>query len=151
MPSQTRALPMTSRLAGGGLIGALGLAGAVTIVAAFVAGGAGVLSAVGAALLVIIYFGAGQLVERFALQLADATGLTITLFGYIVRVVLLGVLLWASMSTPAIRAAMIPTWVAAGAIAAVFGWLTGVLVRHARSRVAIYDRPYEAPQGWDEQ
>ncbi len=151
MPSLTRSSSATARLANGGFIGALSAAGLAIVAAAILAGRPGVLSAAGAAGLVIIYFGAGQLVERFALRMADATGMTITLLGYVVRVGLLGLLLWASMSIPAIRETMVADWVATGAIAGVLGWLTGLLFAHSRSRVPVYDQPYEPPTGWEEQ
>ena len=51
---------------------------------------------------------------------------------------------------PLVASLVSPVWVCAGALAAVVGWLGGLIVRHSRARIAVYDRPYQAPAGWDE-
>lgn len=110
----------------------------------------GLLSVVAAAVLILGYFISGAAVEAIALRMADGNGMGLTLISYAVRVAVLGGILWWAMSTPAVSALFANSWVAAGALASLFGWLTGLLIAHSRARVAIYDRPYEAPQGWDQ-
>jgi len=134
----------------GGLLGAV-LASILTVALAVpIAGRLGLISAAGAAALVIAYFGLGQLIAGHTLRRANRGGLVITMVGYLVRVVLLGVLLWLSLTQPGIRTGLSSSWAAAGAIAAVFGWLTGLLVVNARARVPIYDREYRPPEGWED-
>lgn len=111
----------------------------------------GLISVTAMAALVLGYFVAGLVVERFAMRYPDGTGMTITLASYAVRVALLGVILWWAMATPAIIAQLSPGWLAAGAIGALLAWTGGLMFWHARARIPIYDRPYEAPQGWDDE
>lgn len=135
-------------------LGALLVSSALVIVcaaiAALVAGSSGLISVILAAGLVLAYFGSGQWVESHTLRLANANGMTITMASYALRVGLLGVILWWAMSNPTISGLLSPNWVAAGALTALVGWLSGLMIAHARSRIPIYDTPYEAPMGWDQ-
>lgn len=133
--------------------GALLVSGSATILTAILGavldGTRGAISVALAAGLVLAYFVSGQLVETITLRMADSNGMTITMASYAVRVALLGVILWWAMSTPAIAGLLSNTWVAAGALVALLGWLTGLMIWHSRARIPIYDKPYEAPAGWD--
>lgn len=102
-----------------------------------------------ASILVLAFFVSGQIVESRALRMTDATGLTLTLASYAARVGLFGLALWLAASTPAIAGRWSNTWVAAGALTTLIGWLTGLVVADSRARVPIYDRGYRAPEGWD--
>ncbi|MPN08840.1 hypothetical protein SDC9_156126 [bioreactor metagenome] len=84
------------------------------------------------------------------MQLANSQGMVLIMSGYLVRVLLLGLILRWALSSPAVASLVSPVWVCAGALAAVVGWLGGLIVRHSRARIAVYDRPYQAPAGWDE-
>lgn len=129
--------------------------GVVTVVlaalAAVVDQTRGLLSVLAMALLVLAYFAAGWAVERVALRYPDSTGMTITLASYAVRVALLGVILWWTMSTPSLVAQLSPVWLAVGAVGALLAWTSGLMWWHSRARIPIYDRPYEAPEGWDDE
>ena len=109
----------------------------------------GLTSSVLASILVLVFFISGQLVEGVALRMADGTGLTLTLVSYAARVGLFGLILWLAASTPAISGQWSRTWFAAGALTALIGWLTGLVVADSRARVPVYDRSYQAPEGWD--
>lgn len=111
----------------------------------------GLISVLASATLVLAYFVGGLLTERIALQYPDSTGITITLASYAVRVGLLGVILWWAMSTPLLSDRLIPLWVAVGALGALLAWTSGLMWWHSRARIPIYDRPYEAPAGWDDE
>ncbi len=150
MPAQTRARTGSSRLAALAGLACLGASAVMIVAGALFDGARGAISVAGASALVLAYFVSGQLIERQALQMADASGMTITMVSYAVRIGLVGSVLWLAMSTPAIAGALSSTWVAIGALVAVLGWLTGLMVGHARSRVPVYDQPYQAPAGWDE-
>lgn len=109
----------------------------------------GLFSVLAAGGLVLAYFATGLLVERFAMQYPDATGMTITMASYAIRVALLGVVLWWGMSTPTVAGQLSSGWVAVGAVGALLAWTSGLMWWHSRSRIAVYDQPYEAPEGWD--
>lgn len=143
-------VPSGSRPGSRALVACVGASLVMTVLGGVVDGTRGMISVAGAALLVLAYFVSGQIVERQALQMADATGMTITMAAYAVRIALVGVVLWFSMSNPAVSALLSSTWVAIGALTAVIAWLTGLMISHAKARVPIYDKPYQAPAGWDE-
>lgn len=109
----------------------------------------GLISVVAAAGLVLAYFISGVLVERIALQRRDGTGMAIMMASYGVRVAVVGAILWWGMSNPVVAERLNPTWVAAGALLTVLAWLAGLVIGHSRARIPVYDRPYEAPAGWD--
>lgn len=127
---------------------------AATVLCAVVAGildqSRGLLSVAAAASLVLAYFISGMLAERIAMQRTDGSGMLIVMASYALRVGALGVALWWSMSTPAVAERLNSTWVAVGGLTALATWLAGLVIGHARSRIPIYDRPYEAPEGWDQ-
>lgn len=128
---------------GGGASAVGGLVGLVF------GGVSGAVSALAAAMLVVVFFLSGQVVESLTLRMADWNGLTITVAFFVLRVALFGAALWAAASNPAIADAWSNTWFAAGALAALIGWQTGLVIAHARIRVPIYDHGYQSPQGWD--
>lgn len=113
-------------------------------------GVSGSVSALAAAMLVLVFFLTGQVVEGLTLRMADWNGLTITVACFVLRVALFGAALWVITTTPAIGQAWANAWFAAGALASLIGWQAGLVMAHARVRVPVYDRGYQAPAGWDQ-
>ncbi|HET7724923.1 MAG TPA: hypothetical protein VFK68_09810 [Propionibacteriaceae bacterium] len=129
-----------TRLFVGGLVGWNGALVVAAVVGALLAGVTGLLSALVGAALALAYYAIGQGVQ---MQYADAPPRTIraaSIASYVVRVSLLGLLLWASLSWPAIMAALDARGLFAGIVAGVLGWLVGLVVAFRRLRVPTYDR-----------
>ena len=123
------------------------LAGAIApVVAAFVAGAR---VGLGAGIIVVLiwgFFASGVVVERRALRLANGVGLAIVLIGYAIRVGFVAVALsW--LTDPHDGFDTRTRWALGASLLAVLGWRTGLVLGYARSRVPIYDRPYEPPMG----
>jgi len=148
--SASTAIDSLGRFTSSALMVSVLAGGLCAVVAALIDQTRGLGSALGAVALVLAYFFSGQLVERIAMQLANSQGMVLIMSGYLVRVLLLGLILRWALSSPAVASLVSPVWVCAGALAAVVGWLGGLIVRHSRARIAVYDRPYQAPAGWDE-
>ncbi len=145
----SQSLAVLQELGRGAQLVSLGASIVCAVPATLLDGGRGLLSVAVAAGLVVAYFVSGQLVEGAALQMADRNGMTLMLASYAGRVGLVGLILWWAMSTPLVSGALSSTWVALGSLVALVGWLTGLVIWHSRARIPIYDRPYEAPSGWD--
>jgi len=137
-------------LARGGLLVGAGASALCAAIGLIFGGVSGSVSALAAAMLVLVFFLTGQIVEGLTLRMADWNGLTITVACFVLRVGLFGAALWAAASTPAITQAWSNVWFAAGALACLIGWQAGLVMAHARVRVPVYDRGYQAPAGWDQ-
>ncbi len=134
-PSRVRAM----RLFVGGLVGwhiSLVPAG---LVGALLDGVTGLLSALIGAALAVAYYAIGQGVQ---MQYADAPPRTIraaSVASYVVRVGLLGLLLYGSLTWPAVTAALDTRGLFAGIVSGVVGWLVGLVVVFRRLRVPTFD------------
>ena len=109
----------------------------------------GLTSSVLASILVLVFFISGQLCEGVAQRMARGTGRRPKRVPYSARGVRFDWILWLAASTPAISGQWSRTWFAAGALTALIGWLTGLVVADSRARVPVYDCSYQAPEGWD--
>lgn len=136
-PSPNRA--RATRLFVGGLVGWNAALVIAAVVGALLAGATGLLSALVGAALALAYYAIGQGVQ---MQYADAPPRTIraaSITSYVVRVSLLGLLLWASISWPGIVAALDARGLFAGIVSGVLGWLVGLVVAFRRLRVPTFD------------
>lgn len=136
-PNRVRA----TRLFVGGLIGWQGGLVASAVVGMILSGGVGLLSGLVGAALALAYYAIGQGVQ---MQYADASPQTLrtaSITSYVVRVSLLGALLWASIVWPAVMAALDARGLFAGIVLGVLGWLTGLVVAFRKLRVPTFDEP----------
>lgn len=134
-PNRVRA----TRLFVGGLLGWHGGLALAAIVGILLSGGIGLVSALIGAALAVLYYAIGQAVQ---IQYADASPRTIrtaSLASYVVRVSLLGTLLYASIVWPAVMAAVDVRGLFAGIVLGVVGWLTGVVIAFRKLRVPAFD------------
>ena len=138
-PSPNRA--RATRLFVGGLLGWHGGLALAAIVGILLSGGIGLVSALIGAALAVLYYAIGQAVQ---IQYADASPRTIrtaSLASYVVRVSLLGTLLYASIVWPAVMAAVDTRGLFAGVVLGVVGWLTGLVLMSRTLRVPVFDAP----------
>jgi hypothetical protein len=135
----------------GGLVGIAVLGVPVLVAAWFMGGATQLASAAIIVATVLAYFVIGQVVERLALQQADMSGMLWVMIGYVVRVGLLGGLLWWLLGHPESSAWVSRTWFAVGGAAAVIGWLGGLMWAQVKGRQPVYDKEYEAPKNWQDQ
>jgi hypothetical protein len=136
-PNRVRA----TRLFLGGLLGWHGGLALAVIVGILLSGGIGLVSALIGAALAALYYAIGQAVQ---IQYADASPRTIrtaSLASYVVRVSLLGSLLYASLVWPSFMAAIDVRALFAGILLGVVGWLTGVIIAFRKLRVPTFDEP----------
>jgi hypothetical protein len=136
-PNRVRA----TRLFVGGLLGWHGGLALAAIVGILLSGGIGLVSALIGAALAVLYYAIGQAVQ---IQYADASPRTIrtaSLASYVVRVSLLGALLYASTTWPALMAALDTRGLFAGVVLGVVGWLTGLVLMSRTLRVPVFDPP----------
>jgi hypothetical protein len=121
------------------------------LVLAMILGGLPQLGSAGLIIITVaLYFVIGQVVERLALGLADYSGLMWVLLGYVVRVGILGALLYWWLGHPESSAWVDKTWFFIGGAAAVMGWLGGLMWAQLKSRQQVYDKEYVAPKDWQE-
>ena len=138
-PSPNRA--RATRLFVGGLVGWHGGLALAAITGIVIGGTVGLLSALIGAALAVAYYAIGQGVQ---MQYADAPPRTLraaSLVSYVVRVSLLGGLLWASIVWPTIMAALDARGLFAGIVLGVLGWLAGLVVVFRKLRVPTFDEP----------
>jgi len=88
------------------------------------------------ALLVVLFFALGALVEVASLKWLESIGILVLLSGYVFRIGLLGATAGLMMSASWLAA---PAWFAAGIVAATIAWITGLVVAHVTGRWPIYD------------
>jgi len=145
-PNRVRA----TRLFVGGLLGWHGGLALAAIAGILLSGGIGLLSALIGAALAVLYYAIGQAVQ---IQYADAPPRTIraaSLASYVVRVSLLGGLLYSSIVWPSVVVAVDARGLFAGIVLGVVGWLTGVVVAFRKLRVPVFDEPdpvrYDPPR-----
>lgn len=138
--SQVRRQPAWSRaMLRAGLMTAGAALAVVATLAALLDGPEALSTVVGTGALVVGFFVAGQLVEINALWMADARGLLIALGSFVVRVTVLGVLLWLVIVKPVWVEQISTTWFVISGCVAVAGWLAGILISNVRSRIPAYD------------
>ena len=134
-PNRVRA----TRLFVGGLVGWHGGLALAAITGVVIGGTIGLLSALIGAALAVAYYAIGQGVQ---MQYADAPPRTLraaSVASYVVRVSVLGGLLWASIVWPAIMSALDVRGLFAGIVLGVLGWLAGLVVAFRKLRVPTFD------------
>jgi hypothetical protein len=136
----------------GGLVGwHAGLATAV-VVGILLGGTVGMLSALIGAGLTLFYYAIGQGVQ---IQYADAEPRVLraaSVWSYMVRVGVLGALLWGALQWPSVLASLDARALFTGIVLGVLGWLTGLIVRFRKLRIPVFDEPEAArddPSGHD--
>ncbi|MBI4900242.1 MAG: hypothetical protein HY829_07170 [Actinobacteria bacterium] len=128
-----------TRLFIGGLVGWHASLVPAGVVGAVLGGVTGLLSALVGAALAVAYYAIGQGVQ---MQYADAPPRTIraaSVASYVVRVSLLGLVLWASLTWPGVMSALDARGLFAGIVSGVLGWLAGLVVAFRRLRVTAFD------------
>ncbi len=128
-----------ARLLVGGIIGwHAGLVAAI-VTGALLGGVLGAVSAMLGAAMTLVYYTVGQGVQ---VQFADApprTLRTASVWSYVVRVTVLGALLWAVIQWPSILALLNTGGLFAGIVLGVLGWLVGLVAMHRRLRIPVFD------------
>jgi hypothetical protein len=136
----------------GGLLGWHGGAAAAVVVGLLLGGTVGMLSALIGAALALVYYAIGQGVQ---VQYADAEPRVLraaSLWSYLVRVVAMGGLLWATLQWPSVLASLDTRGLFAGIVLGVLGWLTGLVLRFRKLRIPTFDEPESTqydPSGHD--
>jgi hypothetical protein len=145
-PNRVRA----TRLFVGGLVGWHGGLVLSAVAGIILSGGVGLLSGLIGAALAVAYYAIGQGVQ---MQYADASPQTLraaSIASYVVRVSLLGGLLWASIVWPTITSALDARGLFAGIVLGVLGWLAGLVVAFRKLRIPTFDEPdpvrYDPPR-----
>lgn len=111
------------------------------VVAAGVGGGA---NAVIGGALVMVFLATGQAVQLVAVQWANGAGMVLLLSGFLVRVTAMGLLLVEAMHHQArLSGVFHPGLFFAGAVAALVGWIAGLVGAHRRRHVFAYDHDYD--------
>jgi len=112
---------------------------------ALLAGRAGLVSAALAAVMVLFFYAAGQLVMvRFA-DAGARTLLAVSMSSYTARVVLLGLLLLVYENNRDTWPGLLPMGVFVTTIVVVAGWLLVEIYVFSRLRIGHYDTEYAAP------
>lgn len=136
-PNRVRA----TRLFTGGLIGWQGGLVVSAVTGVVIDGVVGLLSALIGAGLALAYYAIGQGVQ---MQYADASPQTLrtaSVTSYVLRVSILGALLWASIVWPFVMQALDAPALFAGILLGVLGWLVGLVVAFRKLRVPTFDEP----------
>jgi len=144
-PSQNRA--RATRLFVGGLLGWHGGLALAAIAGIIISGMVGLFSSLIGAALAVAYYAIGQGVQ---MQYADAPPKTLraaSIVSYVVRVTLLGALLYTSTTWPALMAALDTCGLFAGVVLGVVGWLTGLVIMFRKLRIPAFDNADSA--GYD--
>lgn len=147
-PNRTRA----AQLLVGGLVGWHGGLAAAVVVGILLGGTLGMLSALIGAGLTLVYYAIGQGVQ---IQYADAEPRVLraaSVWSYLVRVGVLGALLWAALQWPSVLASLDARALFTGIVLGVLGWLTGLILRFRKLRIPVFDEHEPArydPSGHD--
>jgi hypothetical protein len=147
-PHRTRA----AQLLVGGLVGWHGGLAAAVVVGILLGGRVGMLSALIGAALSLVYYTIGQGVQ---IQYADAEPRVLraaSVWSYLVRVGVLGALLWGALQWPSVLASLDARALFTGIVLGVLGWLTGLILRFRKLRIPVFDEPRSArddPSGHD--
>lgn len=131
----------TRLLIGGFIGGHSGLAVSV-VVALIAAGGAGAISALIGAALVIAFFAIGQAVQIVVADRRPSHVLMAALASYTVRVAALGALLLAYLNHVDRFTMLVPAAFLAAVIVTVVGWLAGEIWTFTRLRIPVFDTEY---------
>lgn len=108
-------------------------------------GSAGVLSAAVAAALVLFFYGLGQYVMVLFADAGARLLLSVALFSYTTRVLLLGLALLVYQRNADALSSLVPMAVFLTTVAVVAGWLVVEVWVFARLRVGAYDAEYVPP------
>lgn len=128
-----------AKLLVGGLIGWHGALLVAIVVGALVGGVLGAVSAILGAAVTLVYYTVGQGVQ---VQFADAPPhvlRTVSVWSYVVRVAVLGLLLWVVIEWPSVLALLDTRGLFAGIVLGVLGWLVGLVLMHRKLRIPIFD------------
>ena len=133
------------KLLAGGAAG--GAAAAVLCVVGFgiAYGRSGVLSAVVAGLLVLLFYAVGQYVMVLFADAGARLLLSVALFSYTTRVLLLGLALLVYQRNADALPALVPMAVFLTTVGVVVGWLVAEVWVFTRLRVTAFDTEYVAP------
>lgn len=108
-------------------------------------GGAGVVSAAVAATLVLLFYGLGQYVMVLFADSGARLLLSVALFSYTTRVLLLGLALLVYQRNADALSFLVPTAVFLTTVGVVVGWLVVEVWVFSRLRVEAFDTEYVAP------
>jgi hypothetical protein len=133
------------KLLAGGAVG--GVVAAVLCVVGFGIGygGSGVLSAAVAALLVLLFYAVGQYVMVLFADAGARLLLSVALFSYTTRVLLLGLALLVYQRNADALPALVPVAVFLTTVGVVVGWLVAEVWVFTRLRVTAFDTEYVPP------
>lgn len=132
-PNRSRA----AQLLVGGLVGWHGGLAAGVVIGILVGGTVGMLSAVIGGALTLVYYAIGQGVQ---IQYADAEPRVLraaSVWSYLVRVGVLGALLWGALQWPSVLASLDARALFSGIVLGVLGWLAGLIVKFRRLRIPL--------------
>ncbi|GAA1436558.1 hypothetical protein GCM10009616_36730 [Microlunatus lacustris] len=135
------------RLLRGGLAGAAAAALVSLLVAGFVHGLDGVLSAAVAVAIVLFFYGVGQYVMVRSADAGAWTLMAVSMVSYGFRAGVLGVVLWTFVTYADRWPAMIPGVLSATTVAVVVGWLAAEIWTFAHLRIGVFDAEYVPPSG----
>lgn len=138
-PSSSRG--QATRLFVGGLIGwHFGLVLAA-IIGALIGAVSGFVSGLLGAGLALFFYAVGQVVQIVFAEAPVRMLRTASITSYVVRVTLLGVLLYATIASPELLSGLDVRGLFVGIVLGVLGWLTGLVITHHNLRIPIYDLP----------
>jgi len=93
--------------------------------------------------IVLVFYAIGQAIEVVACEMEPFAGLGLTMASYGVRVVGIGIGLWALLKRPSVESHIVPEWLGGSVTGVVIAWVAGVVIVASRQRVPIYDRDDE--------
>ena len=116
------------------LLLAVGVSGAVD-------GARGAAGAAGSGAVSLLFFVSGYLVQVGAVRHADAGGMSVVLLGYLVRVALVGAVLFLALGHREVSSRMAPLGIFLGVVLVVVGWIGGMVAGHQHARIPVFDGP----------
>lgn len=129
----------------GGLVGGAGATALCLVGFGMGYGGSGMLSAAVAAVVVLFFYSAGQLVMVAFADAGARTLLSVAMASYTARVVMLGLLLLIYHKHASSLPVLMPIPVFVSTIAVVAGWLLVEVFVFSRLRIGAYDTEYCPP------
>lgn len=131
----------------GGLLGGL-VATVICLVVFFLLHGTrGLLSAAGAAAIVLLFYTIGQYVMVRSADAGARTLMMVSMVSYTARAIVLGLVLLVYEDNREAWTGLVPVAVFATIIAVVVGWLAVEILVFSRLRIGVYDTEYVAPEG----
>ena len=134
----------------GGLVGSQACLVVAVAIALLAWGPTAAANAAIAAAITVVFFASGQAVEVVTTELANATGMIVTLASFTLRAGALGFLLWFALNARTADQIVHPAGLMLGALLTTTGWVGGVVWVGRRQRVLVHDTEYTPPEEWDE-